>query len=38
MKTYKKVEVEAVNASSGSYVAGCSTNADTWCVNCQRSR
>lgn len=23
MKTYKKVEVEAVNAPSGSYAAGC---------------
>lgn len=23
MKTYKKVEVEAVNAPSGTYVAGC---------------
>lgn len=26
MKTYKKVEVVAKNATSGSYVAGCPTN------------
>ena len=25
MKTYKKVELEAVNAPSGSYAAGCPT-------------
>lgn len=31
MKTYKKVEMEAVNAPSGSYVAGCPTRPVNWC-------
>lgn len=38
MKTYKKVKVQAVNAPSGSYAAGCP--ADSWggmrCRNCDR--
>ena len=48
MKTYKKVELEAVNAPSGSYAAGCPTNENCAqagkplsysfiCKNCERS-
>ena len=47
MKTYKKVEVEAVNAPCGSYAAGCpekdrgpeaSPNGQrTGCINCERT-
>lgn len=43
MKTYKKVEVEAVNAPSGSYAAGCPVEtegpgAEYWCKKCQLSK
>lgn len=31
MKEYKKVELEAKNAPSGSYAAGCPTNTGTPC-------
>ena len=44
MKDYKKVEMEAKNAPSGSYVAGCppenrgySENNKYWCLQCERS-
>ncbi len=40
MKTYKKVQVEAKNAPSGSYAAGCPVNRDgntTNCKNCERT-
>lgn len=41
MKTYKKVQVEAKNAPSGSYAAGCPANnygGDYVCKKCERSR
>lgn len=43
MKTYKKVELEAVNAPSGSYAAGCpENNRDGYgsggCLNCERTK
>lgn len=42
MKTYKKVELEAVNAPSGSYAAGCPAkekNGAGWpvCKDCERT-
>lgn len=40
MKTYKKVVVEAVNAPSGSYAAGCPTKDYgnyQRCRNCERT-
>lgn len=33
MKFYKKVKLEAVNAPSGSYAAGCPTNETGWSSN-----
>ena len=41
MKTYKKVQVEAKNAPTGSYAAGCPANnygCDLWCRQCERTR
>ena len=45
MKSYKKVEVVAVNAPSGSYAAGCpeknrggSSTGDYSCINCERTK
>ena len=41
MKTYKKVEMEAVNAPSGAYAAGCPANEygmDVLCKKCERTR
>ena len=49
MKSYKKVRVEAVNAPSGSYTAGCPSNDRGndypdgngnlhGCMNCERTR
>ncbi len=45
MKTYKKVEVEAVNAPCGSYAAGCPAKdpgPEAWppsgCKTCERTR
>ena len=44
MKNYKKVEVEAVNAASGSYAAGCPTKAiydaagDPDCRQCESAK
>ena len=35
MKTYKKVKMQAVNAPSGSYAAGCPANC-TGGLNCKR--
>lgn len=40
MKTYKKVKMQAVNAPSGSYAAGCpadSTASSMACKNCDRA-
>ncbi len=41
MKSYKKVEVVAVNAPSGSYAAGCPSdsfgNGDYICKKCERT-
>lgn len=40
MKTYKKVKVQAVNAPSGSYAAGCPANYNGgtyWCRQCDRA-
>lgn len=41
MKTYKKVELVAKNAPSGSYVAGCPTNEygyGPYCRKCERTQ
>ncbi|MDD7360075.1 MAG: hypothetical protein PUG79_06610 [Mediterraneibacter faecis] len=41
MKTYKKAVVEAVNAPSGSYAAGCPVNQNgftSYCRNCERTK
>lgn len=40
MKTYKKVEIKAVNAPSGSYAAGCPTNSKphNTCERCELAR
>lgn len=44
MKTYKKVEVVAKNATSGSYVAGCPAkdargyDGSSSCKGCERSK
>ena len=39
MKTYKKVKMQAKNAPSGSYAAGCPANwsGGTQCKNCERT-
>ena len=40
MKTYKKVQVEAKNAPTGSYAAGCPTNNygnTVVCKQCERA-
>lgn len=40
MKTYKKVELVAKNAPSGSYAAGCPANERGYysCLNCERTQ
>ena len=40
MKTYKKVKMQAVNAPSGSYAAGCPADSTTSiykCRSCERT-
>lgn len=40
MKAYKKVKMQAVNAPSGSYAAGCPADSalgDYHCKNCDRA-
>lgn len=40
MKTYKKVKMQAVNAPSGSYAAGCpadTASGSYWCKQCERA-
>lgn len=38
MKAYKKVKMQAVNAPSGSYAAGCPADYGSWrCKDCDRT-
>ncbi len=40
MKNYKEVELEAKNAPTGSYAAGCPAEGrqyQTMCINCERT-